>query len=108
MSYHENIENANVRGALTSAAATGTLWAIAISWSNAIRGITLAIFPVDQGDVILGEVVAALATTVLGVSVATLLARSCKTCNKCTEVSIQEESKPSSSTVRVVRGARGV
>ena len=85
MTYEENIARANVRGALTSAAATGTLWAIGLSWSNAIRGITLAIFPADERDVILGELVAAMITTFLGVAVAFTVVRSCNSCSKCTD-----------------------
>ena len=93
MTYEENIARANVRGALTSAAATGTLWAIGLSWSNAIRGITLAIFPTDERDVILGELVAALTTTFLGIAVAFTVVRSCNTCTRCAEA-MTETAKP--------------
>ena len=90
MTYEENIARANVRGALTSAAATGTLWAIGLSWSNAIRGITLAIFPADARDVVVGELVAAAITTALGVAVAFVVVRSCNSCTKCAEAMTHE------------------
>ena len=88
MTYEESLARANVQGALSSAAVTGTLWAIGISWSNAIRGISLAIFPVDQVDIIFGELVAAVATTVIGVAVAFTVVRSCRSCERCAKATL--------------------
>ena len=104
MTYEEKIARADVRGALASAAATGTLWAIAISWSNAIRGITLAIVPVD--DVIVGEIVAAITTTFLGMILAVTIVRSCATCERMTLVSVRDET-PSAPLPHTTFASRG-
>lgn len=73
MSYVQSAVRGNVLGTLQHAILTGTLWAIGISWSTAIRSITLALVPSDTRDQILGELLSTGIVTVLGVSTAILI-----------------------------------
>lgn len=75
MSYREEAAKGNITGTLQQGVLTGTLWAIGISWSTAIRAITLALLPQDTEDQILAEVIATLLTTFFGVIVALVAAR---------------------------------
>ena len=68
MSYAESATNGNVIGMVRFAILNGALWAVGISWSTAIRAVTLQIVPDDSQDVVLGELAAATITTVLAVA----------------------------------------
>lgn len=68
MSYAESATNGNVLGMVRFAILNGALWAVGISWSTAIRAVTLQIVPDDSRDVVLGELAAATITTVLAVA----------------------------------------
>lgn len=70
MSFADEVTRGNALGAVRAAFVSGTLWAIAIAWSTAIREITRAILPDDTRDVVLGELLAASITTGVGVTVA--------------------------------------
>ena len=69
-------------GALRSAVVNGALWAIALSWSNAIREATRALVPDEARDVVVAELAAATLTTVLGIAVALIAARQHWGCHK--------------------------
>ena len=75
MTYEQEAARGNVVGALRQGILTGTLWAVAISWSTAIRAITLALLPTDTGEQIFGELLATLVITALGVGTAVLAGR---------------------------------
>ena len=75
MSFHDEVRNGNALAALKASTVSGALWAIALSWATAIREISRLILPEDTMEAVLAEVVAAAITTVLGVSIALLVAR---------------------------------
>ena len=78
--FHEQTQRGDAFGALASAASFSALWAIGAAWSTAIRAISLELFPHASLDVVFAELVAALITTGVGISIALLLARSCRLC----------------------------
>ena len=80
MSYAESATNGNVLGMVRFAILDGALWAVGISWSTAIRAVTLQIVPGDSRDVVLGELTAASITTVLAVAASYAVMR-----NECCE-----------------------
>ena len=70
MSYADAASQGNVVNTLRHAILTGTLWAIGISWSTAIRSVTLLLVPDDSFDQIIGELLSTVIVTVIGVGTA--------------------------------------
>ncbi len=75
MSYEQSAREGHLLGTLRHGILTGTLWAIAISWSTSIRAITLAILPDDTTDQIMGELLSTVFVTVVGVGTALVVGR---------------------------------
>ena len=78
MSFQERAERGDPFGAFQYAAVAGSLWAIGSSWSTAIRQIVRTLLPEDTMDIVIAEVVSALATTGLGISIAICVTRQCR------------------------------
>ena len=79
-SFQEYAVRGDAAGAFRMAAINGALWAIGISWSTAIREITLLILPDDTTDAVLAELLAVTVTTTLGVTLALVIGRDwCRT-----------------------------
>ena len=76
-SFAEHASRGNALGALRMGLVNGALWAIGISWATAIRGVVRALLPEDTMDVVLGELLAAGSTTLLGVGVSVLATYQC-------------------------------
>lgn len=76
-SYAESAERGDLIQTVRYGVITGTLWAIGISWSTAIRGVTILVLPEDVRDQIFAELLATLITTVFGVGVAVLTSCRC-------------------------------
>ena len=55
MSYQESARRGEVFQTLRYAVLNGSLWAVGVAWSTAIRSIVIELLPKDSGDVILGE-----------------------------------------------------
>ena len=92
MSYAESATDGNVIGMLRFAILNGALWAVGISWSTAIRAVTLQIVPSESRDVVFGELVAASITTVLAVAASYAVMRNdCCGCVCSTRRRSQEE-----------------
>lgn len=72
MSFHESARNGYVIDTMKAAIMTGSLWAIGSSWSVAIRSIVIEIIPDNEKSIVLGELGAAVLTTVIGMSFAFL------------------------------------
>ena len=75
MSFESAVAQGSALGALKAATIYGSLWAIGSSWANAIREIARLVLPEDTMEAVLAEALAAGITTVLGVGVALLAAR---------------------------------
>ena len=77
MSYQESARDGHLFGTLRHGILTGTLWAIAISWSTSIREVTLALLPKDATEQIVGELLSTVIVTALGVGTALVVGRCC-------------------------------
>lgn len=78
MSYAESATDGNWVGMLRFAVLNGALWAVGSSWSTAIRAVTLQIVPNDSQDVVLGEIAAAVITTLFSIAVSyAVMCRGC-------------------------------
>lgn len=75
MSFAEHAANGNALGVLRSAAITGSLWAVGISWATAIREVSLLLMPGDTRDAVFAEVLATAITTCFGVGIALVAGR---------------------------------
>lgn len=75
MSYQESARDGHLFGTLRHGILTGTLWAIAISWSTSIREVTLALLPKDATEQIVGELLSTVIVTALGVGTALVVGR---------------------------------
>lgn len=82
MSFEKTAAEGDVVGTLRLAVVTGSLWAIGSSWSMAIRQVVLFILPNDASDVVIGELLSASITTLLGVGVAIAAARHWGCCSR--------------------------
>tara|TARA_B110001450_G_scaffold18786_1_gene17232 strand:+ start:11253 stop:11570 length:318 start_codon:yes stop_codon:yes gene_type:complete len=69
MSYAESATDGNLMGMLRFAVLNGALWAVGSSWSTAIRAVMLQIVPRNSQDVVVGEILAAMVTTVASIAV---------------------------------------
>ncbi|OUU49683.1 MAG: hypothetical protein CBC12_07610 [Candidatus Puniceispirillum sp. TMED52] len=78
--FYEQTARGDALGAISTAASFSALWAIGSAWSNAIRAISLELFPHATMDIVLAEVMAATITTLLGLGVAFTVARSWRRC----------------------------
>ena len=77
MSYVESARRGEVLSTVRYAILNGSLWAIGISWSTAIRAVVAALLPDDTRDVIFGELLAAGITTVFAVGLSMAVAYDC-------------------------------
>ena len=78
--FYEVAARGDALGALKSGAVFGALWAIGSSWSTAIRQIAVIMFPSDTMDKVIAELLAASATTLIGIAIALLAARNWAKC----------------------------
>ena len=78
MSYIESAHNGEIVNTSRYAIINGSLWAVGISWSTAIRAIVITIIPKDTREVIIGEILAAAITTCLAVAIAIIVGKGCK------------------------------
>ena len=78
MAFQQSASEGDVLSTFRSAIVFGSLWAIGGGWATAIREIVLVLVPQNSGDVVLGELGAAVVTTIFGVGVAVLAARNWK------------------------------
>lgn len=76
-SYVESARRGEVITATRFAILNGSLWAIGLAWSTAIRSIVITLIPSDTRDVVLGELLAALITTALAVGLSVLISWKC-------------------------------
>ena len=75
MTYAESARNGQPIAATQHAILTGSLWAIAISWSTAIRSVVIELIPENTRDVVLGELLAAAITTAFAVGISLVVSR---------------------------------
>jgi len=69
-SYIESARRGEVVNATRYAILNGSLWAIGLAWSTAIRSIVITLIPSDTLDLVLGELLAAVITTALAIGLA--------------------------------------
>ena len=100
--FYEQTARGDALGALATAASFSALWAIGSAWSNAIRAISLQLFPHETMDIVLAEVSAAIVTTFLGLAIALTISRSWKCCSSCCTINYNEEKQQHRGTIRHV------
>lgn len=93
MSFEERAKRGDPLGAFRYAAVAGSLWAIGSSWSTAIRQIAIRLFPQDTVDVVVAELISALLTTGLGVTIAILVTRPTSWCSRKPVAKVEESVK---------------
>jgi len=78
--FTQSAKRGDVIGILRQAIITGSLWAIALSWSGTIREVTSSIITGGGTQNIIAELVASLITTAFGTLIAIIAARQwCRT-----------------------------
>lgn len=96
MSYFESARRGEIVSTTRYAILNGSLWAIGLSWSTAIRSIVITLIPSDTRDIVLGEFLAAVITTVVAVGISVGISwRCCET-----------PSSPNTSAPPVAQGRR--
>ena len=78
MSYYDSASKGDILSTLRFGIVTGSLWAIGTSWATSIREIVILIFPKDNMNQALGELLSVFLTTILGVGTAVLVSIKCK------------------------------
>lgn len=101
--FFEYASKGSMLSAFRYSALYAVLWAIGTSWSTAIRSIVLELFPHDTMDIVIAELSAAAATTILGLGIAYVstrpYGRCCDWVCRSFQVNSEEERKaPRSST----------
>ena len=96
--FYEYASNGSMFSAFRYSVIYAVLWAIGTSWSTAIRSISLELFPHDTMDVVFAELAAALATTIIGLTIAYVTTRPYSVCCEwmCSVKRAEEEAKPPS------------
>lgn len=77
MSYIESAGRGEVVNATRYAVLNGSLWAIGLAWSTAIRSIVTTILPTGTRDVVVGELLAAIITTAFAVGLSVAVSWNC-------------------------------
>ena len=77
MSYIESARRGEIVSTTRYAILNGSLWAIGLAWSTAIRSIVITLIPSDTRDIVLGELLAAVITTVLAVGFSVIVSQKC-------------------------------
>lgn len=78
--FEDHARDGNPLGALRTAIAYGSLWAIGSSFANSIHEITRVLFSDSEMDIIIAEVLATGLTTAFGVTIAVLALRDYQCC----------------------------
>lgn len=86
MSYIESARRGEIVSTTRYAILNGSLWAIGLAWSTAIRSIVMALIPSDTREVVLGELLAAVITTGLAVGISVVVSWRC--CDPSSEVTV--------------------
>lgn len=73
--FYELAARGDALGACKTAATYAALWAIGSSWATAIRSIALILFPPDERDVVIAELVSASIVTVAGILISIFIVR---------------------------------
>ena len=75
--YEQSVQNGEIVQSFRNAIVYASLWAIAASWANAVRGIAILIVPQEEFDIVIAEILAAVVTTAIGVTIAYLSCLDC-------------------------------
>ena len=75
MTFIESAQRGEVLNTTRYAVLNGSLWAVGIAWSTAIRSVVITLVPDDARDVVLGELLAASITTFLAVGISILVSK---------------------------------
>lgn len=102
MSYIESAGRGEIVSTTRYAILNGTLWAIGLAWSTAIRSIVITLIPSDTRDIVLGELLAAVITTVLAVGLSVLVSQKCCDARRVTE----DVGSSNTTTVTRIRNSR--
>ena len=73
--YTDSARRGEVFETVRYALLNGSLWAVGSAWSVSIRAVVLELLPSGRVDIVVGELLAAMLTTILGVGIAILVAR---------------------------------
>lgn len=98
MSYIESASRGEIVTTTRYAILNGSLWAIGLAWSTAIRSIVITLIPSDTRDIVLGELLAAVITTAFAVGFSVLVSQKC-----CESRRLTEDAGSSNTTATVTR-----